>query len=194
MRQENDFEEVKMKAYKQGTIDYFCAIYAIINAIRQAAGKYHYFNIKEATAFYQHLMTYLFNNKKFLEVLYEGTSLDLMKELLAETKKYLFDTYNLKVHYRRVLKYNDMPIKKFETFVSNYLKKNNVSCLLRLYNKEIGDHWSVIEKKCLRYRLSLFDSYVYPYIDVRFLTFEPYRDDKLTHLVRESVTFIKIYK
>ena len=36
-----------MKPYNQGNVDFFCGIYAVINACRYAGRKYHVFSFKE---------------------------------------------------------------------------------------------------------------------------------------------------
>ncbi|MBO4626160.1 MAG: hypothetical protein J5679_02715, partial [Alphaproteobacteria bacterium] len=71
-----------MKAYYQGEIDYFCGVYAIINSVRIASLGIHTFTYEESCAFFQHLITFLYNNDKFLSVLKHGTSNKLMYELL----------------------------------------------------------------------------------------------------------------
>lgn len=184
----------KLKAYYQGEVDYFCAIYAIINSIRMAASKYHRFTFKEGCAFYQHMVQYLFDSQKFLEVLYHGTSLSLMHDLLRVAKDYLFENYGLQMHYKLPLKYKSMPVMQAGDFIGNYLGRADCSCIMRLHNQDVGDHWSVVKKKAFSTRLRLFDSYFYSGIDIKKSTWEPYDNDGLNHIVKEGVIFIKIFK
>lgn len=186
--------EDKLKAYYQGEIDYFCAIYAIINTIRLAAVRYHRFSFKEGCRFYQHMVQYLFDRGKFLEVLYSGTSLELMDELLGEARKYLFDVFGLKMRWKYPLKCKDMSVVRAGEYIGHYLSRRDTSCIMRLHNKDVGDHWSVVRKRAFSYKLRLFDSYFYPGIDVKKSTWEPYCDDGLHHIVKSGVIFIKVFR
>ena len=67
-----------MKAYTQGEIDYFCAIYSIINSARFAARNIRRLSFMESCKFYQHMMQYLYDHGKLLDVLYHGTEYDLI--------------------------------------------------------------------------------------------------------------------
>lgn len=180
-----------MKAYYQGQIDYFCGIYAIINATRIAAGKTHRFNYKQSCAFFQHLIQYLYDNNKFLDVLYNGTSLDLMDDLLAETRRYLKDVYNINFHFKRIIGNKKYSVSQLGDYINAYIKRANTSCVIRIYNEELGDHWTVAQKKTSTI-LKLFDSYFHKQIDLSAATLEPYRRDGLNHIVREGVILIKI--
>lgn len=184
--------EKELKAYYQGEVDYFCAIYAIINSIRLAMRRYRHFTFKEGCAFYQHMIQYLFDTNQFLEVLYHGTSLQLMDELLNVAGKYLLNNYNLKLFHKRPLKYRDMPIKDVSSYIGHYVAREGNSCIMRLHNKDVGDHWSVIRKKAFSSKLRLFDSYFYPGIDVQQATWECYANDGLCHIAREGLIFIKV--
>lgn len=180
-----------MKAYYQGQIDYFCAIYAIINATRIAATATHRFNYKQSCAFFQHLIQYLYDNDKFIEVLYNGTSLDLMDDLLTETRQYLKDTYAMNFHFKKIIDNKKYSVTQLGDYISAYLKRANTSCVIRMYNEELGDHWTVAQNKKSTI-LKLFDSYFHKQIDLAETTLEPYRKDGLNHIVRESIILIKI--
>ena len=181
-----------MRAYYQGEIDYFCAIYAIINASRIACTGKHVFTYKQSCAFFQHLIQYLHDNDHFLEVLYHGTSLDLMDVLLAETKKYVFQTYKIKLHYKKMIPFHKVSMPYISDYIDKYLKRKNTACILRLHNTTIGDHWTVAKKRDFNI-LKLFDSYFYNQIDLKRSTFKPYRRDNLNHIVRKSIIFIKVF-
>ncbi len=181
-----------LRAYYQGEVDYFCAVYAIINSIRLAAVKYKRFSFNEGCAFYQHMIQYLLDTNQFTEVLYHGTSLKLMDELLGVAQKYLREKYNLQLFHKRPLKYRDFPVKDVGAYIGNYVSRPGNSCIFRLYNKDVLDHWSVVKKKVFSSRLKLFDSYFYPGIDVNRATWECYSNDGLCHLVREGLIFIKV--
>lgn len=181
-----------MRAYYQGEVDFFCAVYAIINSVRLSAVKYRRFTFNEGCRFYQHMIQYLYDSNQFLEVLYHGTSFRLMDELLGVAKKYLYETYQLKLFHKRPLKFRDYPVKDVSRYIGDYLSRPGNSCIFRLHNKDVGDHWSVIRKKAFSYKLRLFDSYFYKGIDVQKATWECYQNDGLCHLAREGLIFIKV--
>lgn len=133
-----------MKAYCQGEVDYFCGVYAIINSVRLACRKLHDFSYEEGCRFYQHMIQYLYDTNQFIEVLYHGTSFRLMDELLGVARKYLYDTYGLKLYYKHPLKFKDYPIRDVYSYVGTYLSKDGNSCIFRLHDDVVGDHWSVI--------------------------------------------------
>ena len=180
-----------MKAYYQGEIDYFCAIYAIINSVRVASRQIHMFTYQESCDFFQHLITFLYKNNKFLRVLKHGTSNDLMYELLGETKKYMLKKYKIYLHYKKLLTFRELPDKYLWVYLKRYLQKNNTSIILRLHNISLGDHWTVA-----RYQISntikLFDSYFYKKICLDRTTFKPFRCDNMHHVQRSSVILIKM--
>ena len=182
-----------MKAFYQGQIDYFCAIYAIINATRMATGTTHKFTYKQSCAFFQHLIQYLYDNDKFLEVLYHGTSLELMDDLLAETKNYLKETYGLSFHYKKMISYKKKSISNLGNYIDEFLKRHNTSCIIRMHNSELGDHWTVAQTRKSTI-LQLFDSYFYKQIDLSQSTLKPYKRDGLNHILRNGVILIKVLK
>ena len=180
-----------MKAFYQGQIDYFCAIYAIINATRIATGKIPRFTYKQSCEFFQHLMQYLYDNDKFLDVLYHGTSTELMNDLLTETKKYLKETYNINFHYKKIISYKKLSVSQIGNYIDAYLKRPNTSCIIRMHNSELGDHWTVAQNRQSSI-LKLFDSYFYKQIDLDKSTLKPYKRDGLNHILRNGVILIKV--
>lgn len=79
-----------MKAYTQGEIDYFCGVYAVINACRQILKGKKYFSYNDGCLFYQHLMQYLIDAGKIGEVLHHGTDYDLILRLVEQGSAMLF--------------------------------------------------------------------------------------------------------
>lgn len=180
-----------MKAYYQGEVDYFCAIYAIINSCRIAASRYHRFSFKEGCRFYQYMMQYLYDRNLLLEVLYKGTCYDLMRDLLGKAREYMLENYNLSLHYKRPFKNKEISLEKAAQMLGLYLKKKDTACVMRLHNDDVGDHWSVVKQKA-RNKLKLFDSYFYPDVNIAKATWESYKPDGLTHIVKEGLIFIKV--
>jgi hypothetical protein len=155
-----------MKAYTQGEIDYFCAIYAIINSARFAAQAFHKFSFIESCRFYQHLMQYLYDRGELLNVLYHGTEYGLMDELLGAADKYLSEKYKIRLLWTHPFGGRDLSLTRAYLFIRKYLASSNASCIIRLNNRAVGDHWSVIEKLDSPF-FSLFDSYAYKGMDFK---------------------------
>ncbi len=182
-----------MKAFYQGQIDYFCGIYAIINATRIAVGPAHRFTYKQSCAFYQHLIQYLYDNNKFLDVLYHGTSVKLMNELLDEAQKYLLDTYGIHLHHKKIINYNRLSMQQLEIYLRSYLSRPNTSCIIRTHSVDMGDHWTVTQQP-KHAILRLFDSYFYKTMDLSQSTFRTYKRDNLNHINRDGIILIKVLK
>ena len=101
-----------MKPYNQGNVDFFCGIYAVINACRYAGRKYHIFSFKEGCAFYQHMMQFLLDKGLFEEVLYHGSSFEIMQMYLEQACKYMYEHYRLRLFYKRPFTWMDMPLER----------------------------------------------------------------------------------
>lgn len=156
-----------MKAYTQGEIDYFCGVYAIINACRYMMRKERRFSYKDGCLFYQHMMEYLIDHEHIQEVLHHGTDYDLIMEFLAEAQKYVLKTFDYELSYSRPYAGTEKPLEEVTEEIGQYLKNDKTAYIIRLSNKEIGDHWSVVIEKTPRNKFKLFDSYAYPAFDLK---------------------------
>lgn len=185
-----------MKAYTQGEIDYFCAIYAIINASRFAAAGIRKFSFKESCEFYQHLMQYLYDRGELLNVLYNGTEYDLMDELLAHASTYLAAKYKVRILFTHPFYERDLSLTRAYLFIRKYLSRANTSCIIRLNNRAVGDHWSVIERLDSPF-FKLFDSYAYKGMDFKKSTWDDGRvpaDKNTTRINKNGIILIKAVK
>ncbi len=181
-----------MQAYRQGEFESFSAIYAIINSVRLAAKPYHSFTFNESCAFYQAMIQYLYDTNQLMEIIKNGTSFPLMRKLLEAARLYLLNTHGLKLFHKLPLKYRNYPIKNFASYIGRYVTKKGNSCLVRMHNKEVGDHWSVICKKALSHKLKLFDSCAYPELDINKASWGGIKSDDSTSLSQEGIILIKI--
>ncbi len=181
-----------MQAYRQGEFESFSAVYAIINSVRLAAKPYHTFTFQESCAFYQAMIQYLSETSQLTDVLKNGTSFPIMRNLLEAARLYLLNTHGLKLFHKLPLKYRNYPIKNFATYIGRYVAKKGCSCVIRMHNKDVGDHWSVICKKALSYKLKLFDSCAYPELDINKASWGGGKNDDTTSLSQEGVILIKI--
>ncbi len=156
-----------IKAYQQGTIDYFCGVYAIINAFRQAAQDQKKLSFREGCLFYQHLIKYLIKKDRFKEVLCHGTDCDLLSDLLKKADRYTQKNFgvslNFKIPYAKTRKEPQKVIDE----IKDFLERKHTAWIIRLNNQTTGDHWSVGTKITPDGTVCLFDSYGAKQFDVK---------------------------
>ena len=180
-----------MKPYNQGNVDFFCGIYAVINACRYAGRKYHIFSFKEGCAFYQHMMQFLLDKGLFEEVLYHGSSFEIMQMYLEQACKYMYEHYRLRLFYKRPFTWMDMPLERATRVIAKYLTAPNTAAIIRFENKDCGYHWSIIRAVPFPLsRFKLFDSYLYPHLDTGSCRWE--KGKKCSYVPREGIIFVKI--
>ena len=183
-----------MKAYTQGNVDFFCSVYAIINACRLAMKDYKHLDFFEGCAFYQYMMQGLIDKGLLEEVLYKGSDYEIMMMLLARARGYLHDKYGLQLIYKRPFIDTKIPVERALKIISQYLGRNdNAACIMRFFNPGVLDHWSVI-RRAYGLTLKLMDSYNYPEMDIKKCKWAPYHKDGRNYLAKEGVIFIKVAK
>ncbi len=148
-----------MKAYHQGTIDYFCGVYATINAFRWAVRDQKMLSYEQGCSFYQYLMDFLINKNVFQEVLYHGTNGRLMTDLLNQANLYVKETFGLSLNFTVPYENTEKTTESVISEISNFLKQERTAWIVRLNNKKLGDHWSVGTEVKPDGKISLFDSY-----------------------------------
>lgn len=180
-----------MRPYNQGNIDFFCGIYAVINACRYAGRKYHIFSFKEGCEFYQYMMQFLIDKGLIEEVLHHGSSFEIMQMYLEEARKYMLEHYGLRLLFKRPFTWLDMPVKSATKVIARYLRQTNTASIIRFENKDCGDHWSMIKSVPSHLKkFMLFDSYLYPHLEVESCQWE--KGKKCSYVPREGIIFIKI--
>ena len=148
-----------MKPYQQGAIDYFCGVYAVINAFRHAARGRAELSYTDGCAFYQYLITRLIKSDRFEEVLRHGTDAELLEKLLKKADGYVRREYGLKIDYSAPYADTDKDVLTAVEEIGKFLKQDGTAWLLRMNNKSLGDHWSVATTVCSDGKVALFDSY-----------------------------------
>lgn len=182
-----------MKPYNQGNVDYFCGIYAVINACRYAGRKYHTFSFHEGCEFYQHMMQFLIDKGLIEEVLHHGSSFEIMQMYLETARAYLYDKYKLKLYYKRPFIWLDMPLTRAKNMIAKYLTRPNTASIIRFENKDCGDHWSMIHRCPFPLnKFKLLDSYFYPHLDVTSCRWS--KDKNCSYVPREGIIFVKIVR
>ena len=162
-----------IKPYKQGTIDYFCGVYAIINAFRWAAKDFKTISDQEGCLFYQYLISYLLKKGSFEEVLHHGTSCKLLSKIIKRADKYTRTTFSLSLNVETPFVHTKKDIPAALSEIGSFLKKADTAWIIRLNNQKIGDHWSVGTEITEKKEIRLFDSYNYPGFDANEAVWTP---------------------
>lgn len=161
-----------MKAYTQGEIDYFCGVYAIINACRRMMSRRRPFSYNDGCLFYQHLMDKLIAEGRIAEVLHHGTNYDLLRSLLEEARVYVRETFGAELSFDQPYAGTDKTLEQTAEEIGEALNNPVHSYIIRFNNREVGDHWSVISQRS-RNSFRLFDSYAYPAINLKTSSWIP---------------------
>lgn len=148
-----------MKAYQQGTIDYFCGVYAIINAFRCAAQHQKELTYREGCLFYQRLIKFLIKKDCFKEVLCHGTDCALLADLLKKADRYTRKNFGLAMDFQTPYAKTKKSPQEVVNEIGDYLKQEQTAWIIRLNNRNLGDHWSVGTSVTHHGTVNLFDSY-----------------------------------
>lgn len=112
------------------------------------------------------MMQFLLDKGLFEEVLYHGSSFEIMQMYLEQACKYMYEHYRLRLFYKRPFTWMDMPFERATRVIAKYLTAPNTASIIRFENKDCGDHWSIIRAVPFPLsRFKLFDSYLYPHLD-----------------------------
>lgn len=150
-----------MKPYLQGEIDYFCGIYAVINACCYMAGKNKRpFSFVQSALFYQELIQYLLDNRLFEEILKQGTSYAILPKILQKAADILLFEKNIHLNFQALFKNTLLSERQAFEKIGSYLQTPGTACIFRLQNKTIGDHWTVMTTlSTKKSKIKMFDSY-----------------------------------
>ena len=170
----------KIKPYQQGTIDYFCGAYAVINAFCWAAKEYKTLSYKEGCLFYQHLISFLLKEEAFDKVLHHGTSCKLLAKIIKRADQYVRKNFSLSLNVEFPFVHTKKSVLSALNEIGSFLKKPDTAWIIRLNNQQIGDHWSVGTEITEKKRVHLFDSYGYAGFDANKAVWTPAIKDKKT--------------
>ena len=183
-----------MQAYHQGTVDFFCAVYAIINASRLLLNDVNIrFSYERGCHFYQHLMTYLHDNEYFIRVLKSGTDYKLKDELLQEACRYLekqFKGYRITFSYP--FRKKRVKIQDLLQHVEDFFNHPKQTCIMRYHNFVEGDHWNVPRIITKNTHILKFWDRIETTFAVDELTLKPYKRDDLTHIAKDGVIYLTL--
>ncbi len=184
-----------MQAYHQGTIDFFCAVYAIINASRLLLNDENIrFSYERGCHFYQHLMTYLYEKDYFMTVLTSGTDYPLMDNLLKEASVYLRKYYGYDLQYSYPFYRKKIKIAPLLEEVEVFFNQPRQACIMRYHNFVEGDHWNVPRIITKNTHILKFWDKIETTFEVKDLTLKPYKRDGLTHLAKRGIIYLTLKK
>ena len=91
----------KPRAYAQGQLDVLCGLYAVVNAVRQAAGPVRPFRGKECFWLFGELVAYLDQTKSLRRALTDGLTRPHVSNLLRASDKALAKRFGVSLRYVR---------------------------------------------------------------------------------------------
>lgn len=118
------------------------------------------FSFVQNALFYQKLIKHLHENHLFEEVLRQGTSYEILPKILEKAADILFQTKNILLEFQTPFTSASLSEEEVFSQISHYLKQQHTSCIFRLQNRQIGDHWTVITALSVKKsKIKMFDSY-----------------------------------
>ncbi len=182
----------------QGSLDTFCGIYAVINAVGYAISDYKIFTYEENCEFFKYFLQYLIDKKLITEVISYGTSAKLEEKYLILAKKYLKEKYNIVLQWRKfssVQKWKYMRPKDMLLLLKKWVKRKNHSCIFRINTSKTGDHWTVF-KKIKFPQAYLVDSYHYLKLQLTNLLWNQKRLKKMptkeTYFMEKGIFLLRV--
>ena len=145
------------KPYQQGSVDYFCGVYSILNAFRWAAQDFKRLTYTQGCLFYQDLVSFLLKKEMFTRVLERGTPDAWLVELLGEADLYSRKKFKLALNFECPYVDTEKSVPEALAEIGDFLEREHTAWIVSLYNKTLGSHYTVGTKIVGR-RVDLFDS------------------------------------
>lgn len=194
-----------MKVYTQGQVDFFCGIYAVLNACRKAISKEYHFSYYGGCAFFRYLMQTVIDLGRMEELLHHGTNLDLMEHLLNAAVKYVFEKTGIRLVYDFPYKETTESVENVVQTLKEKIKKQDGASIVWIHNEETDEHWTTItDIKTSHFKL--MDSYDMPSLSIKTCCWLPEKSickqrqrehmfyprvpKGKTHLMKQGIIFI----
>ncbi|MBQ4084724.1 MAG: hypothetical protein IJC30_03615 [Alphaproteobacteria bacterium] len=194
-----------MKVYTQGEVDFFCGVYAVLNACRKVICKDYHFSYYGGCAFFRHLIQTVIDAGRMEELLHHGTSLELMKKLLDTAIAYVFEKTGISLTYEFPYEKTTESIENTAKKLKEKIEKEAGACIFWVHDLEMDEHWTTVtDIKAGRFKL--MDSYNTPFIPVQSCLWLPERavcrqrqrghlfyprvPKGKTHLMKQGIIFI----
>ena len=189
--------QLKFHVAYQGSLDTFCGIYAVINAVGYAISDHKIFTYEEKCEFFKDLLQYLVDKKLINEVIDHGTSVKLEEKYLMLAKKHLKEKYNITLQWRKfssIHKWQHMRPRNMLFLLKKWVRKKN-SFIIRINTSKTGDHWTVFKK--IKFSQSyLVDSYHYLKLQLTNLFWVPKCSDQVqknkTYIMKEGIFLLLV--
>lgn len=185
----------KFQISYQGTLDYFCGIYAVINAVGYACSSFKVMTSSEKEAFFRCFMKYLIDNNLIEQVVNHGTTCVLEEKYLLLARDYMKENYHILIQWKKLTAlpdWRDLTFRKTFQLLRQWMLRKDHSCIVRVDTPKTGDHWTVFQK--VKFPVSyLVDSYHFLKINFANLAWKPRRkkkSSKETQLMKEGIFFI----
>ena len=175
-----------MKVYAQGEVDFFCGVYAVLNACRRAISRDYHFSYYGGCAFFRHLMQSVIADGKMEELLHHGTNIELMVFLLDKAVDYIRLKTGIELTYHFPYIDTELSVSEMARDLGEKLKTNASACILWMHDNEVDEHWTTVMSKSGR-RFRLLDSYNVPYLDIENCLWLPQRAQR--HLRSQTNLF-----
>lgn len=188
----------KFKIAYQGTLDYFCGIYAVINAVGLACASFRVFSAREKEELFRYFLKYLLSKGMLEQVIEHGTTCLLEEKYLRLAQLYMKEKYNILIQWKKLSsleKWRNLNFEQAFYILSRWIKRKDHSCIVRVDTLETGDHWTVFKR--VKFPVCyLVDSYHFLKINFTNLAWKPRRRKKIkeTQIMREGIFFITAKK
>ncbi len=189
----------KFKISYQGTLDTFCGVYAVINAVGVACSGFKIFTYMEKAVLFKYYLKYLLNENLMEQVIEHGTTCTLEEKYLRLAQKYMKEKYHILIQWRKfssLKRWRNLNFEKIFYILSRWIKRKNHSCIVRVDTPQTGDHWTVFKK--VKFPMCyVTDSYHFlkmNFIKLAWKTRRGKNKNKETQIMKEGIFFISAKK
>jgi len=186
----------KFQIAYQGTLDYFCGIYAVINATGFACSSIKILTAPQKEEFFRYFMKYLLDNGLLAQVIDHGTTCQLEERYLRLAQKYMKEKHNILIQWKKLSSLKSKkPLSFAQIFylLNRWVRLKNHSCIIRVDTPQTGDHWTVFKR--VNFPISyLVDSYHFLKINFKKLAWKVKEAKNLsseTQIMKQGIFFIK---
>lgn len=159
----------KEHVFTQGSCDYFCSIYSIINGIQKMT--HGTFSYKNQIYIFNRLLEKLAAIGGLKNIEQRGVSYTTALQLIKNTQKILLDKYQFKITINQPFHHQNITA----THLKPYLTTKNTAIIFTISENNGMKHWSVLNK-IKKDKIILNDSWVYKSIKLQDIP-TPYKID-----------------
>ena len=151
-----------LKPFQQGSLDCFCGLYSVINAIKFLSYANFNFSYNKAFDLFCYLIKNLQEKDKLESSLVYGMNVNDLYYLLRKTREFLYENYNLHISIRKPFNRKiKISFEDFIIFLDNNLNQTNKTIILGT-----PEHWTVFYK-ITENNIYIFDSFGGKYYPIK---------------------------